>query len=115
MTPEEKALLASFRQLPEGERRTLLDFAEFLTGRAAPSASAPAAEPLPILRPEEETVVRAIKRLRATYPMLDPRQLLHETSRCMTLHVVQGRSAAEVIDELELVFSRRYEKLKGGE
>lgn len=115
MTPEERALLERLRRLSEGERRILLDFAEFLAARAAPAASAPATEPLPIPRPERETVVRAIKRLRATYPMLDPRKLLHETSHCMTLHVVQGRPAAEVIDELELVFSRHYQKLKGGE
>lgn len=114
MTPEEKALLERFRRLPAAERRSLLDFAEFLAGRAAPAAAVPA-EPLAIPRPGEETVVRAIKRLRATYPMLDPRKLLHETSHCMTQHVVQGRPAVEVIDELERVFSRHYAKLKGGD
>lgn len=114
MTRDERALLEAFRRLPEGERRSLRDFAEFLAARAGGAPAAAPAQPLDIPRPAEETVVRAIKRLRATYPMLDARQLLHETSRCMSQHVVQGCSAVEVIDELELVFSRHYEKLKGG-
>jgi hypothetical protein len=115
MTPEEKALLAAYRRLEEGDRRTLREFAAFLATRAPAAArAAPPDRPLPIPRPADETVVRAIKRLRATYPMLDPRLLLHDTSRCMSQHVAQGRPATEVIDELETVFARHYEKLTGG-
>ncbi len=116
MTPEEKALLGWFRRLPQAERRSLLDFAEFLAARGAPAAAPDVpGEPLAIPRPAEETVVRAIRRLRSTYPMLDPRKLLHETSHWMTQHAVHGRPAAEVIDELEGVFARHYDKLKGGD
>ena len=56
-------------------------------------------------------MVVAIKRLRATYPMLDPAKLLNETHDLMTQHVMQGRKAAEVIDELEVLFRRYYEQL----
>lgn len=51
----------------------------------------------------------AIKRLTQTYPMLDRRKLLADTSKYVAQHALEGRSAVEVIDELEVVFSRHYE------
>jgi hypothetical protein len=59
-------------------------------------------------------VVRAIQRLRATYPMLDPRVLFHETSVCLSRHVLHGQPAEAVIDELEAVFLRHYQRMKAG-
>lgn len=114
MNPEDKALLGLFRSLAPEQRRILLEFARFLAsrGEALPAQVPP---PNPIPRPQQETVVRAIKRLRATYPMLDSAKLLHETSHHMSQHMVQGRPAPEVIEELELVFKRHYLKLKGEE
>jgi hypothetical protein len=43
--------------------------------------------------------------------MLDKSDLLHEASELMTTHLMQGRPAAEVIDELEVVFRRHYERV----
>lgn len=43
--------------------------------------------------------------------MLDRSKLLNETSALMAQHVMQGRSAVEVIDELEVVFQTHYEKV----
>lgn len=88
----------------------LLEFAEFLLLRHA----AVAAAPLPlqdIPRPPQESVVKAIKRLAATYPMLDRAKMLHETSALMTQHVIQGRDAAAVIDDLEKLFQQHYQRL----
>ncbi len=114
MSPREKALLERYRALSPEDQRTLEAFAEFLAARA-PQAPRPAVtEPLPIPRPEKETVVRAIQRLRATYPMLDPRVLFQETSICLSRHVLHGQPAEAVIDELEEVFSRHYRRLKAG-
>jgi hypothetical protein len=59
--------------------------------------------------------VKAIKRLMATYPMLDRDKLLHETSGHMTRHVIHGKPAAEVIDELEAMFAQHYERHRNGE
>ena len=67
--------------------------------------------PVEIPRPVEETVVKAVKRLRVTYPMLDARKLLNQASELMTQHLVQGREAVEVIEELEILFRSHYEKL----
>ncbi|MGD9788228.1 MAG: hypothetical protein AB7U30_09785 [Sulfuricellaceae bacterium] len=114
MKPAEKKLLELFRALPEGQRQSLLDFAEFLAARAAPEEkTAVPRDPVPLPRPEEESVIAAIKRLRATYPMIDPDKLLNETAGFMTKHVVHGKPAKEVIDEMEAVFARRYEEHKG--
>ena len=113
--PDQKRLLRLFRRLGAAERRSLLDFAEFLAMREAQQATQPpAVDPHPedIPRPPSESVVSAIRRLSKTFPMLDGEALLHETSALMTAHVMQGRPAADVIDELEAVFRRHYRQVK---
>lgn len=106
-------LLELLDELPEDKRQELLQYAEFMHARfAVPRA---AADPLDIPRPESESVVRAIKRLRATYPMLDPTKLLNETSVLMSQHVMQGRDAMEVIDELEILFRSHYQRASSGD
>jgi hypothetical protein len=111
MTPAERRLLRAFRALSESRQAGLLDYADFLLGREAdPEAKAVPQQPLVVPRPENESVVKAIKRLMGTYPMLDRNKLLHETSALMAQHAVHKRPAAEVIDELEQVFSRHYEQ-----
>jgi hypothetical protein len=104
----EKRLREILSALPEEQVRQLLDFAEFLYERHGAAREVPA--PVEIPRPESETVVAAIKRLRATYPMLDPARLLNETSVLMAQHVTQGRAAGEVIEELEVLFRSHYER-----
>jgi hypothetical protein len=104
-----RELLRLFRDLPEEQRRTLLAFARFLATQES-SAPAEIPEPEPIPRPEGESVVRAMKRLSATYHMLDKAKLLNETSALMAQHVMQGRPAEEVIDELEIVFEMHYRR-----
>ncbi|MDA8093069.1 MAG: Crp/Fnr family transcriptional regulator [Betaproteobacteria bacterium] len=108
---DEKRLLKYFRGLPSAQRETLLAFAEFLAGRHEVAAPELVGSPVALARPVEESVVKAIKRLRATYPMVDASKLLHETSHYMSQHVMQGKPAKEVIDELEVVFARHYERL----
>lgn len=89
-------------------------FAEFLAVRA-PDADAAAAEPVAIPRPAAETVTMAIRRLVKTYPMLDRRKLVAEASLFMAQHALEGRDAAEVIDELETVFARHYKRMRNAE
>ena len=109
----ERRLLDAFRRLSPAERDSLLSYAEFLVSRSdAEPAAEPMAEPRDIQRPSSETVVAAIRRLAETYPMLDREVLLHEASSLMTAHIVRGQPAQQVIDELEVVFRRRYEALK---
>ncbi len=112
MTADERRLLRHYRALPEAKRESLLDYAEFLLGRALPETPETPAEPLAIPRPEQESVVKAIKRLRETYPMIDRARVLHETSASLTRHLVHGKPAAEVIDELEALFLGHYQAQK---
>ena len=125
MSTVQERLQAVLAALSPGEQETLLSFGEFLASRggqplAIPSASAPAVpaepreipDPKDIPRPESEKVVAAIKRLSQTYFMLDKSKMLGYTSDLMTQHIIHGRDGVEVIDELESVFRREYEKLK---
>ncbi|MEW6119091.1 MAG: hypothetical protein AB1593_03260 [Pseudomonadota bacterium] len=107
---DDKRLLTVFRMLSEARQQALLDYAEFLADReGVERASAPPAEPLPIPRPEQENVVKAIQRLMQTYPMLERNQIFHEASAQMTRHLVHGVSAEDAIDELERIFLRQYQ------
>jgi hypothetical protein len=109
MTADERRLLRLFRDLSENKQASLLDYAEYLLARVLPEAEPVSQTPLDIARPVQESVVKAIKRLRETYPMLDRAKLIHETSALMSQHLVQGRTAVEVIDELEALFRRHYQ------
>ncbi|MBK1703532.1 hypothetical protein CKO40_02915 [Halochromatium glycolicum] len=120
-SPEERRLLKLFRALEPQDRATLLAFAQFLMAGGAANDTRPsnqkdetdalAQQPRPEPRPQDESVIAAIKRLRRVYPMLDPGEMLHETSSLMAAHVLQGRDAGAVIDELEYLFSAHYEAL----
>lgn len=111
MTEPNKAqrrLLEMLGRLPADKAELVREFVEFLNARYGRDGEI--LEPVDIPRPQDETVVRAIKRLRASYPMLDAAKLLPETSELMTQHAMGGRDRVAVIDELELVFRRHYEK-----
>jgi predicted xylose isomerase-like sugar epimerase len=111
MSAEAKRLLRLFRALRPESRLSLLDYAEFLAARAETVVPVPEGlVPRDIPRPGNESVVKAIRRLRETYFMLESKALFHEASALMTRHVMQGIPAVEVIDELEIVFRRHYEK-----
>jgi hypothetical protein len=117
MTPEQKTTLTALcERLSPGDVATLLRFAEFLAngpGAAVtpPTAFAELPEPEEIPRPDNESVVAAVKRLSRTYFMLDKKAMLNATSEL----VIQGRDGGEVIDELEALFRQRYQQLKQGE
>ena len=111
VTAEERRLLRAYKSLDKQNRQSLMDFAEFLMSRQEPEELA-VSEPLDIPRPDSESVVKAIKRLTNTYPMIDKGQLFNETSLLMSQHIMQGREAEEVIDELEELFLQHYQKIK---
>lgn len=108
----EKKLIQLLKALGPEQQQMVVAFAEFLAGYKPGDVVEKILEPQPIPRPENESVVKAIKRLMETYPMLDRGKLLHETSHYMAQHVVQGRPAVEVIEELEVMFERRYKKFR---
>lgn len=107
---QQKRLVRLYQQLPVEQQNTLLEFAEFLAARV-PDVPRELPKPVPQTRPAEESVVKAIRRLSTTYPMLDKSKMLNQTSSLVAQHVMQGREAREVIDELEVVFEAHYRKL----
>ena len=74
--------------------------------------AAPAEIPQPqiIARPDNERVVDALKRLSASYPMLEKKKLLDKASTLVAQHVMFAKPAKEVIDEIEKLFVEAYDK-----
>jgi len=107
LKPSSQSLASIFEDLPEKDQTILFEFAEFLKSRA-PEPASKITEPLGLVRPEEESVVAAIKRLKKNYPMVSQKEMLNETSEFMMQHMMQGKSATDVIDELELLFETKY-------
>ena len=120
---QQEKILGVFGKLSAADRDAVTSFAEFLLSRSdtrvatsppVPAVSAAIPEPEPLPRPAEERVVAAVKRLSKTYFMLDKSKMLGATSDLVTQHIMQGREAAEIIDELEQVFTDQYQQLKEG-
>ena len=97
-------------RLPAEQLQSLLEFAQFLADRHGRDPVS--GTPLDIVRPPEESVIQAIKRLSSTFPMLDPQHLLEETGDLMSQHVLQGRAASQVIDDLEQIFRQHYDRFR---
>ena len=103
-------LVALYESLDEQARQSLCDFAEFLAATTAP-VDKEIPPPAEIPRPDDETVVGAIKRLKATYHMVESMTVFSKASALMTQHMMNGRDATEVIDEMEVIFEQAYLEL----
>ncbi|MBT5231638.1 MAG: Crp/Fnr family transcriptional regulator [Methylococcales bacterium] len=99
-----------FTQLSKQDQATLQAFAEFLLANTPAEDLAPLTieKPAPTVRPDDESVIKAIRRLSESYFMVDRDSMLNETSNLMTAHIVKGKPAAEVVDDLEALFELRY-------
>lgn len=105
-----KRLREIYDALPQEQQKQLLAFAEFLqTQTVDVPKDIPAPKDIP--RPDNESVIKATRRLSETYFMIDKSKMLNDTSTLMAQHVMQGRDAKEVIDDLEAAFERAYKKL----
>ena len=110
MNKKESKLLNIFSDLDENDQSSIVSFAEFLLEKAKQDGRLIVVDkPVEISRPEEERVVAAIKRLSATFPMLKKNSMLNETAALMSEHILKGRKAEDVIDELETLFNVRYD------
>ena len=108
--PDRKHWQALFDRLTSEHRQSLLNFAQYLLS-CQPDPVPAELEVADIPRPRSESVIGAIRRLSETYPMLDRAKLFNEASSLMTQHVLQGSEADATIDQLEVLFSGRYEDL----
>jgi hypothetical protein len=121
---QRKRIIGVFEGLSPTDQAAVISFAEFLLSRSAGSQAAPVSAPAVAVkipepelgpRPQDEKVVVAVKRLSKAYYMLDKSKMLGVTSDLVTQHILQGRGAKEVIDELEQVFADHYRQLKQGD
>ena len=103
-------LIDLYQAMDDSRKKSLSDFADFLYAQAEP-VSKEVQAPDDIPRPEQETVVGAIKRLKVTYHMIGSMSVFSEASALMTDHMVKGRDVVEVIDEMEVLFEDAYKKL----
>lgn len=112
MNKTEKKLLNLFSDLDKDDQNSVMAFTEFLLAKARQEGRLVEIdiEPVDIPRPKEERVVAAIKRLSAVFPMIKKDSMINETAALMTEHIIHGRAAVEVIDELEILFQSRYEE-----
>lgn len=111
MNASERRLLQAWRGLSEDKRASLLDYAEFLEQRTgAKDVPSVPLTPLDIARPSTESVIKSVRRLKVTYPMLETdHDLLNEVSAQMTRHIIHGDTASQVIDRLEIIFRQKYD------
>lgn len=108
---EVKSLMS---QLDPEHQQSVVDYATFLVQQY--NIKTPVKgdlQPENLTRPEQETVITAIKRLKKTYYMLDTDLLLDETSSLMGQHILRGREAIAVINELQSLFQAKYEEYLG--
>ena len=110
MAITEKALLEKFNGLPAEQKQALADYADFLFERYGKQPDPVPDQPLEIPRPENESVIKAIKRLSKTYPMLDTRELFEKTSSFMTRSLMHGEDDIVIIDEMEVFFEHHYQR-----
>lgn len=103
-------LIDLYESMDDERKQSLSDFADFLYAKAEPIVKEiPSPEDIP--RPQEETVVGAIKRLKITYHMVESMTVFSAASSLMTEHMVKGREVTEVIDDMENLFEDAYQKL----
>ncbi len=103
-------LIDLYEAMDDNRKKSLSDFADFLYAQAEPITKE-IQPPDDVPRPEQETVVGAIKRLKVTYHMIESMAVFSEASSLMTDHMVKGRDVVEVIDEMEILFEAAYKKL----
>ncbi len=114
MSAGRQRLQQLYAMLDDSGRHALLEYAEFLSARQ-PQTAEVLEPPRDLPRPDGESVIAALKRLRATYPMLDSAPLLDAAATLVTAHVLRGRGAVEVIDELEKLFDSAYAECAAGD
>ncbi len=104
------ALIDLYEAMDDERKQSLCDFADFLYAKAEP-VSKEVPEPEDVPRPQQETVVGAVKRLKVKYHMIESMSVFSAASALMTDHMVKGRDVIEVIDEMEILFGDAYDKL----
>ncbi|MCK5396304.1 MAG: Crp/Fnr family transcriptional regulator [Gammaproteobacteria bacterium] len=110
MIKSSQDLTSLYEAMDDERKKSLCDFADFLYAQADPINQV-IPPPEDSARPEEETVVGAVKRLKIQYHMIESMSVFSAASSLMTDHMVKGRDVVEVIDEMEVLFEDAYKEL----
>ena len=110
MIKSSKELIDLYEAMDDERKLSLCDFADFLYAKAGPVVKE-IPPPEDVQRPEQETVVGAVKRLKTKYHMVESMTVFSAASSLMTDHMVKGRDVVEVIDEMEVLFEEAYKNL----
>lgn len=105
-----KQLIELYEAMDDERKLSLCDFADFLYAKAGPVVKE-VPQPADVQRPDVETVVGAVKRLKVKYHMVESMTVFSAASALMTDHMVKGRDVIEVIDEMETLFDDAYKNL----
>ncbi len=103
-------LIDLYDAMDDERKKSLGDFLDFLYAQADPISKI-ILPPEESARPEKETVVGAVKRLKVQYQMIESMTVFSAASELMTDHMVKGRDVIEVIDEMEILFEDAYKEL----
>ena len=105
-----QTLIDLYESMDEKRKLSLCDFADFLFAKSGPVLKE-VPPPEKVERPQTETVVGAVKRLKGKYFMIESMTVFSAASVLMTDHMVKGRDVVEVIDEMEILFEDAYKNL----
>ncbi|MBF0383522.1 MAG: Crp/Fnr family transcriptional regulator [Magnetococcales bacterium] len=104
---ERAELLAAFRELNKVNKNTLIQFANFLQSQQTDEQPI-SKEPLDLPKPDDETAVKALKRLKQSYPMIDADMSLLDDASRLLMEKITGTPDQEVIEKLEALFLERF-------
>ncbi|MEO5378781.1 MAG: hypothetical protein H7832_13515 [Magnetococcus sp. DMHC-6] len=105
-------LLAVWRQLSVEDRHAVEQFAHFLLQKENAPRIPDVLEPVQIEPSEGETAIKALKRLKKTYPMIEADTALLDGASGIILKRVMGMEDAEAIILLEKMFQECYQDWK---
>ncbi|MEG3640872.1 hypothetical protein [Magnetococcus sp. PR-3] len=111
---EAKALLDVWTQLGSEDRHALEAFAHFLLSQRQeqePQVEV-VLEPLNIAAPKGESAVKALKRLKKNYPMIEADMSLLDAASQLIMERVMGGADTEIIPKMEKLFEDRYQLWK---
>ncbi len=110
MKKNEKLFLNQFKQLNELQQQSVMDFTFFLLSQQNNHEQGKIQVPQLIDKQADESVIAALKRLTATYPMINKNGVLDKATLLMSQHLLQGKEKIKVIGELESLFSEKYQQ-----
>ena len=97
--------------LDENQQDFLLQFAKFLLSSTKEKTNEDDVKKTKreISPPDNESVIKSLRRLRESYYMLNADKLMNITVEQMTAHLVKGQDKKTTITNLEKIFSDAYQ------